>query len=62
MAFLRELLPVIFAVAFSVSGLILGRTTYKAAKDRDWEAVTIGVVLTGICIAGAVGLIYLLLL
>jgi hypothetical protein len=62
MAFLRELLLVILAVAFSVSGLILGRATYKVAKDRDWVAVTIGVGPTGICIAGAAGLIYLLLL
>jgi hypothetical protein len=47
--------------AFGLSGLLLGRATYRAARDRDWAPAMIGGVLTGICVAGAVGLLLLLL-
>ncbi len=49
------------ALAFGVSSLFLGASTYKVAKDRDWEAVRIGVALTGICIAFGGGLVLLLI-
>jgi hypothetical protein len=49
-------LPLLGAVAFSVSGLVLAISTYKAAKDRDWPAALIGLALTGICVVFAVGL------
>ncbi|WP_363350901.1 hypothetical protein [Methylocystis echinoides] len=46
--------------AFVASGLLLGRSTYKVAKDQDWTAAAIGLLLTGVC-ALAAGLICLLL-
>ncbi|WP_363349548.1 hypothetical protein [Methylocystis echinoides] len=43
-------LPIFGVLAFSVSGLLLAVSTYKAAKDRDWPAALIGVALTCICV------------
>ncbi len=37
-------------MAFAISGLFFAISTYKAAKDRDWEAAAIGVALAGICL------------
>jgi hypothetical protein len=47
------------ATAFAVSGLLLAISAYKAAKDRDWSAATIGVALTAICAICAAGLVFL---
>ncbi len=47
-------------MAFAVSGLFLAISTYKAAKDRDWQAALIGVALTGICLLFLGGLVLFL--
>jgi hypothetical protein len=49
------------ALAFGVSSLFLGLSTYQVAKDRDWEAAKIGMALTGICILVGGALVLLLL-
>lgn len=49
-------LPILGVAAFSVSGLILAVSTYKAAKDRDWPAALIGLALTAICVIFAAGI------
>jgi hypothetical protein len=50
------------ALAFGVSGLFFAVSTYKVAKDRDWEAASIGIALTGICLLFGGGLVLLLIL
>jgi hypothetical protein len=50
------------ALAFSVSSLFFAVSTYKVAKDRDWEAARIGIALTGICLLVGGGLVLLLIL
>ncbi len=56
-----QFFAIVVSVSFGLSGLLLGRATYKVAKDRDWAPAMIGVVLTVIFIAGAVGFLLLLL-
>jgi multisubunit Na+/H+ antiporter MnhB subunit len=50
------------ALAFGVSSLVFGISTYRVAKDCDREAARIGITLTGICILVGVGLVFLLIL
>jgi hypothetical protein len=40
----------LFGVCSQVSSLLLAFSTYRVARDGDWEATRIGLVLTGACI------------
>ncbi len=56
-----QLFAIAIASSFVLSGLLLGHATYKVVKARNWAPAMLGAILTGILVAGAVGLLLLIL-